>query len=59
VPGAYQTFYAAMAAAIAGDGPVPVAASEARDTIMVIEHALQSSREGRVVRVDRPPAGPA
>ena len=59
VPGAYQTFYAAMAAAIAGDGPVPVAASEARDTIMVIEHALQSGREGRVVRVARPSAGPA
>jgi len=59
MPGAYQTFYAAMATAIAGDGPVPVAASEARDTIMVIEHALQSSREGRVVRIDRPPAGPA
>jgi scyllo-inositol 2-dehydrogenase (NADP+) len=51
VPGAYQSFYAAMAAAIAGDGPVPVTAAEARDTIMVIEHALQSSREGRVVQV--------
>ena len=59
VPGAYQAFYAAMAAAVAGDGPVPVAASEARDTIMVIEHALQSSREGRVVRVAGAPEGPA
>ena len=37
--GAYQDFYAAMAAAVAGQGPVPVAASEARDTVMVIEHA--------------------
>jgi scyllo-inositol 2-dehydrogenase (NADP+) len=36
-PGAYQTFYAAMAAAIRGDGPVPVPAAEAR--------------EGRVVEV--------
>ncbi len=58
VPGAYQTFYAAMAAAIAGDGPVPVPAAEARDTILVIEHALASAREGRVVEVAEGP-GPA
>jgi hypothetical protein len=32
VPGAYQTFYAAMAAAVAGESPVPVTAAEARDT---------------------------
>jgi scyllo-inositol 2-dehydrogenase (NADP+) len=55
VPAAHQTFYAAMAAAIAGDGPVPVAPTEARDTVMVIEHALASARDGRVVRVA--PAG--
>jgi scyllo-inositol 2-dehydrogenase (NADP+) len=42
-------FYAAMAAAVAGDGPVPVTAQEARDTIVVIEHALTSARDGRVV----------
>ena len=52
VPGAYESFYAAMAAAVAGEGPVPVAAAEARDTIAVIEHALASSREGRVVELD-------
>ena len=51
VPAAHQTFYAAMAAAIAGHGPVPVTAAEARDTVMVIEHALRSAREGRVVQV--------
>jgi scyllo-inositol 2-dehydrogenase (NADP+) len=51
VPGTNQAFYAAMAAAVAGQGPVPVAAAEARDTIMVIGQALRSSREGRVVRV--------
>jgi scyllo-inositol 2-dehydrogenase (NADP+) len=56
VPGAYQAFYAAMAAAVAGEGPVPVPPAEARDTIMVIEHALQSARDGRVVRV-APSAG--
>src|SRR5512132_696213 len=51
VPGDHGAFYAAMAAAIAGEGPVPVTAAEARDTVMVIEHALASSRQGRVVRV--------
>jgi scyllo-inositol 2-dehydrogenase (NADP+) len=50
VPGDYGAFYAAMAAAVAGEGPVPVAATEARDTVAVIELALQSSRDGRVVR---------
>jgi scyllo-inositol 2-dehydrogenase (NADP+) len=50
VPGDYGAFYATMAAAVAGEGPVPVAAAEARDTVAVIEHALASSREGRVVR---------
>jgi scyllo-inositol 2-dehydrogenase (NADP+) len=56
VPGDYGAFYAAMAAAVAGDGPVPVAPSEARATIAVIEHALRSSREGRVVEVAPAPA---
>jgi scyllo-inositol 2-dehydrogenase (NADP+) len=51
VPGDYGAFYAAMAAAVAGDGPVPVAPSEARATVLVIERALQSSREGRVVEI--------
>jgi scyllo-inositol 2-dehydrogenase (NADP+) len=50
VPGDYGAFYAAMAAAVAGEGPVPVAAAEARDTVAVIELALQSSRGGRVVQ---------
>jgi scyllo-inositol 2-dehydrogenase (NADP+) len=53
VPGDYGAFYAGMAAAIRGDGQVPVPAAEARDVVMVIELALASAREGRVVRVGR------
>ena len=51
VPTAYGSFYAAMAAAVAGEGPVPVAPQDARATVAVIEHALTSAREGRVVEV--------
>jgi scyllo-inositol 2-dehydrogenase (NADP+) len=51
VPGAYQAYYAGMADAIQGVGPVPVTAREARATILCIELALQSSREGRAVEV--------
>jgi scyllo-inositol 2-dehydrogenase (NADP+) len=51
LPGDHGAYYAAMAAAVAGQGPVPVTAPEARDVIMVIEHALESGRQGRVVRV--------
>jgi scyllo-inositol 2-dehydrogenase (NADP+) len=50
-PGAYESFYREMAAAIRGEGPVPVPAEEARDTIRVIECALLSSWEGRAVAV--------
>jgi scyllo-inositol 2-dehydrogenase (NADP+) len=49
LPGSYQSFYRAMAGAVRGEGPVPVAAEDARDTVQVLEGALQSSREGRVV----------
>jgi scyllo-inositol 2-dehydrogenase (NADP+) len=52
VPGDHRAFYAAMAAAVAGEGPVPVTAAEARDSVMLIEHALRSSREGRRVPVE-------
>ena len=51
VPTDYGSFYAAMAAAVAGEGPVPVAPTDARATVAVIEHALASAREGRVVEV--------
>ena len=49
VPGSYEVFYRAMAAAVRGDGPVPVPPEQARDVIAVIECAMASSKEGRVV----------
>lgn len=49
VPGAYQTFYREMAAAVRGEGPVPVPAEEAREVVRVLEVAVRSSAEGRTV----------
>jgi scyllo-inositol 2-dehydrogenase (NADP+) len=49
VPGAYGDFYRETAAAVRGEGPVPVPAEQARDVIRVIECAVESSRDGRVV----------
>jgi scyllo-inositol 2-dehydrogenase (NADP+) len=55
---AYGSFYTRMAAAVAGEGPVPVAPTDARAAVAVIEHALASARDGRVVEVAGPaPAG--
>jgi scyllo-inositol 2-dehydrogenase (NADP+) len=54
LPGRYQDFYAAMADAVEGRGPVPVPAEEARAGVEVIELALRSSHEGRVVPAARP-----
>jgi scyllo-inositol 2-dehydrogenase (NADP+) len=50
-PGAYGTFYRQMAAAILGEGQVPVSPEDARDTVRILECALCSSREGTVVAV--------
>ena len=50
VPGDHRAFYAAMAAAVAGEGPVPVAPTDARATVAVIEHALAGARDGRVIK---------
>jgi scyllo-inositol 2-dehydrogenase (NADP+) len=49
LPGSYEAYYAAVAAAILDRGPVPVPAEEAAATIGVIEAAQASSRDGRVV----------
>lgn len=49
IPGSYQSFYQGLYTAIAQGGPLPVAATEARDGIRVIEAAQMSVREQRVV----------
>jgi scyllo-inositol 2-dehydrogenase (NADP+) len=51
LPGAWPAFYRQMACAIHGQGPVPVTPQTARDTVWVLECALRSSRQGRVVRL--------
>jgi scyllo-inositol 2-dehydrogenase (NADP+) len=49
VPGAYETFYRQLAAAVRGEGPVPVPAGAARDVVRVLECARRSSAEGRTL----------
>ena len=49
MPGSYEAFYREMAVAVRGEGAVPVPPEQARDVIRVIECAMRSSREGRVV----------
>jgi predicted dehydrogenase len=50
--GRYGDFYAGVAAAIRGEGPVPVPAQAGRDVLAVVEAARQSAATGRVVRPD-------
>jgi scyllo-inositol 2-dehydrogenase (NADP+) len=52
LPGNYAAFYAAMAAAIEGNGPVPVTPDAARDVIAVIELAQRSAAEAKTIAID-------
>lgn len=49
LPGSYQSYYEGISHAIRGDGPVPVSAADALQVIKVIECAMLSSKEGRVI----------
>lgn len=49
IAGSYQSYYAGMAAAIAGGQAVPVDANDALNVVRVIEAARQSQRERRTV----------
>jgi len=52
-PGAWHTFYPAFAAAVRGEGPVPVDPWDAVATATVLDAARRSATEGVVVRVPR------
>jgi predicted dehydrogenase len=54
--GRWVTFYEIMRRAIEQDGPVPVSAAQAYDTIRIVEAALTSSAMG--CRIDLQPAAP-
>ena len=47
--GRYEAYYQGMVEAITQGKPAPVAPEDARNTIRVIEYALQSQREQRVI----------
>lgn len=49
LPGSYQSYYEGISNAILGKGPIPVSAADALQVIKVIECAMLSSKEGRVI----------
>jgi predicted dehydrogenase len=51
VPGAWQTYYPAFAAAVRGQGVVPVPARDAVATATVLDAARRSATDGGVVRL--------
>ncbi|GAA4769446.1 Gfo/Idh/MocA family oxidoreductase [Streptomyces sanyensis] len=53
LPGDYPAYYAAVAAAVRGEGPVPVTAGQAAAALDVLEAAGRSARDGVTVEIDR------
>ncbi|MFQ3198016.1 MAG: scyllo-inositol 2-dehydrogenase (NADP+) [Paraglaciecola sp.] len=51
--GGYQQYFRAMASAIRQDTPCPVTAEQALWNIKLIELAMQSSRSGQTIRVEK------
>jgi len=51
LPGDYAAYYRGIAAAIAGEGPVPVTAESARNVIATIEFAQRSAAERRTISI--------
>ncbi|HSM79177.1 MAG TPA: oxidoreductase [Bryobacteraceae bacterium] len=55
LPGSYESFYRGIAASILDGAPSPVAATDARDGIRVIEACVQSARSERTIRLEAQP----
>ena len=51
LPGAWHTFYPAFAAAVRGQGPMPVEPADVLATMTVLDAARRSATEGEVVRL--------
>lgn len=51
LPGAYPRFYAALAAAVRGDAPLPVDPADAVNALDILEAARTSAEHGRVVQL--------
>ncbi|AIF52998.1 oxidoreductase [Pelosinus sp. UFO1] len=51
LPGGYEVFYEELVAAIQSAKPVPVLPEQARDTIRMIEYAMQSHQEQRTITI--------
>lgn len=49
IPGYYESYYKGIYESVVNGAPLPVLATEARHTIKVIEYAMQSQKEQRVI----------
>lgn len=49
IPGCYESYYKGIYESVVNGAPLPVLSTEARDTIKIIEYAMQSQREQRVI----------
>jgi predicted dehydrogenase len=52
IPGAWNDFYTEFAAAVRGEGPLPVTAAEAVETLRVLDAAAASAATGDVVHLE-------
>jgi predicted dehydrogenase len=56
LPGAWETFYAELRDALAGEGPIPVDPTDAVAVLRIVEAARLSAATGRTVALDDAPS---